>query len=223
MKRKSKTDSCILSERVRDLLPDFNLSIHPIGECQSVTDRKSRDSWHLSSPNIVIAKSLSVQSRIVDLGDIDVSLPQSDHDPDMKSLISKIYASLDKIKLANSVLTNLPTPSVSLDAAFGTVPATSPRTLRRIQELTLSEMVSLYKIVVDRSENSYLLYFLSFCIRKQNTLDWLSKFIEDLKKLIKFILRKFVRLLSRNWRFYHRRIYGFIFKNLDDYHEYSIL
>lgn len=94
--------------------------------------------------------------------------------------------------------------------------------LKKIQNLSLDELIDLHHSIDYNSKNEDLRKFLEYYINKKYQTDWILKFIKNIDKTIKFIKSK-INKLRRNKRFFFRKIQGFLFKNLDDYHSLYII
>jgi hypothetical protein len=86
---------------------------------------------------------------------------------------------------------------------------------------TSEELKSIYSEYNAEKNNQKILFLIQVFIAKKEAIEWLSKF-----KKFDVIYTSFgveIVLFKRNVRFFFRKILSIHFKNLDDYHSYSIL
>jgi hypothetical protein len=86
---------------------------------------------------------------------------------------------------------------------------------------TSEELKSIYGEYNTEKNNQKILFLIQVFIAKKEAIEWLSKF-----KKFDVIYTSFgveILLFKRNVKFFFRKILSIHFKNLEDYHSYSIL
>ncbi len=95
------------------------------------------------------------------------------------------------------------------------------RIIECLNKCTTEELKSIYKEYNTEENNEKVLFLIQVFIAKKEALEWLSKFIKE------SVFSRFIQFLNitfkRNVRFFFRKILSLHFKNLDDYHSFSIL
>jgi hypothetical protein len=95
------------------------------------------------------------------------------------------------------------------------------RIIKSLNDLTVEELNSLYKEYKEEIGNEKILFLIQIFITKKEAIEWFAKIKKNDSEFIFFRFNKIV--FERNYRFFFRKILSIHFKNLDDYHSYSIL
>lgn len=95
------------------------------------------------------------------------------------------------------------------------------RIIQSLNDLSSQQLRELYKEYKSEKENEKILLLLQIFIKKKEAIEWLAKFRKDKSIFISFKAKRVI--FKRNFRFFFRKILSTHFKNLDDYHSYSIL
>lgn len=95
------------------------------------------------------------------------------------------------------------------------------RIIKSLNDLTSEELNELFKEYNAEKGNEKILYLLQIFIIKKEAIEWLANFLKNDSIYIFFKSKEIV--FKRNFRFFFRKILSTHFKNLDDYHSFSIL
>ena len=95
-------------------------------------------------------------------------------------------------------------------------------TFETLNKLSLEEILSLYNKYKLENKNDRIIFLLEFFILKKERIAWLKSFLKILKSIIISFGEPIINF-KRDFRFFYRRISSIHFKNLDDYHSFSIL
>ncbi len=96
-----------------------------------------------------------------------------------------------------------------------------PSFINEIKRLKLEELVELLNQVKQLKKSIELELYLKFLISKKEAADRILRLIRKIDQLLNYFVIKNLHR-RRNKRFYFRNVQAFRFKNLDDYHDFSV-